>query len=186
MSWFQLNSGETEQRGKKFGKGSEEMERNVKLWRMHSFPQDTLLVLRIAGEQLAPEAQIMQWKRPFSCHPNKNTDCKTPQKTLGLCIPDWTTQMKYYSVTFSQPHLLSGILSPICSPCLSMTFMKIQRIQMLINTCPYEVIWTLQKSFLEGMATQLFEFYTIHQQCYALHNHKILQPKESPKSKLNK
>lgn len=54
--------------------------------------------------------------------------------------------------------------------------MNIQRTQMWIDVCPYEVIRTLQGSFLEGMATQLFEvnimihvavLLTVHTQKYS-------------------
>lgn len=86
----------------------------------------------------------------------------------GYALQATTTTANLGSVRFTLDqageiscHLLISpalkILSPLCSPWPAMTHRNIQRIQMWRDVCLYEVIGVLQGSFLEGMATQLFE-----------------------------
>lgn len=86
----------------------------------------------------------------------------------GYCLQATTSTVNLGSVRFTlgqageiSCHLVTSpalkILSPLCSPWPAVTHRNIQRIQMWSDVCLYEVIGVLQGSFLEGMATQLFE-----------------------------
>ena len=77
-------------------------------------------------------------------------------ENLGSVHFRWATQMRWHPATFLQT-LFSGILFPLCSPWPPVTLMDIHRVWIWIEVCPYEVTRALQVSFLEEMATQLFE-----------------------------